>query len=83
MGIVDKIKKASKLSEIESLIAEGNKFDMVSPKTKRRWVHVARQRQVEWAKLAEAKAQAEKKKAEKPATTTEDKKKPYQKPKKS
>lgn len=42
MGLVNRIQDARTEQEILSLIAEGQTYSMVSPKTQRRWRYVAK-----------------------------------------
>jgi hypothetical protein len=55
MGLKDKIKMASSEAIVESLLAEGQKFNSASPKTRRHWQATASRR------LKELRIQTEKK----------------------
>ena len=67
MGLNDKLKLAATSKVVETLLAEGTKYTMASPKTQRRWKHVAARRVKDIQLAQEVKAVSEKKaeKAEK------------------
>ena len=61
MGLVDQIKMAGSVGVVEKLLKQGNKFDMASPKTKRRWKYIAVKRLKDLQLQAEKQTDQEKK----------------------
>jgi hypothetical protein len=61
MGLNDKLKLAATSTVVEKLMAEGHKYDLASPKTRRRWKYVAIRRLKELQVVTEKQSAVEKK----------------------
>lgn len=86
MGLVNELKEASTLKELETLLKEGKSYKMASDSTKRKWTRIARRKMVEFNSPSvppEEPAETDTKAEETASKKPKKKKVPYRKPRRS